>query len=111
MSKISKLERNKTYNIEIDNYVNYKENDDISKISKQIDLLIENEKKLNEKLIKFGPIMFKKYMKFDEGFDFYKDIFEHMINSIKEIEKDFELQTINYIYFIESHEKNRNITN
>ena len=49
-------------------------------------------------------------MKFDEGFDFNKDILDHVINSIKEIDKDFELQTNIYVYFIESHEKNKNIT-
>ena len=109
LSKISKFDKDKTPQIEIDNYIKYKENDDVSKISKQIDLLIENEKKVNEKFIKFGPIMLKKYMKFDEGFDFNKDTLEHMINSIKEIDEDFELQTIINVYFIESHEKSRNI--
>ena len=96
--------------IEMDKYVKYKKDDNISMINKQIDLLILNERSANKMYVKISPLMIDKYIKYNEELNLNNQlILNHMIKSIKIIDHKFELETVNYIYFIESHEKEKNI--
>ena len=105
LSNYMKLNTIIDFQIEIDNYVNYRKDDDIKKIYDEIQILVKIIKNTSQNFIKFSPLMFQKYKNYKND----EKTINLMINSIKSIDKNFQLQTINYIYFIESHEKNKNI--
>ena len=96
--------------IEIDKYVKFKKEDDVSLIKDQIDILVKNEKNANKMFVKFSTLIIEKYKQFDEEENLNNlDNIKHIIDSIQSIDTSFELLSVNYIYFIENHEKQRNV--
>ena len=96
--------------IEIDKYVKFKKEDDVSLIKDQIDILVKNEKNANKMFVKFSTLIIEKYKQFDEEENLNNlDNIKHIIDSIQSIDASFELLSVNYIYFIENHEKQRNV--
>ena len=96
--------------IEIDKYVKFKKEDDVSLIKDQIDILIQNERNAKKMFVKFSTLIIEKYKQFDEEENLNNlDNIKHIIDSIQSIDTSFELFSVNYIYFIENHEKKRNV--
>jgi len=110
LKKKNKDKDNEIPLIEIDKYVKYKKEDDVSLIKDQIGILVKNEKSANKMFVKFSTLIIEKYKQFDEEENLNNlENIKHIIDSIQSIDPSFELFSVNYIYFIESHEKQREV--